>query len=109
MSEQISIDFARAARDEGIQRATSRADRAVAGWSDLAFEFVKLYAQQYRGKRFIGRDIVLAAKSWGLIDPPNDKAWGGPMLRASRAGIIRKVGTAPDPNRHMNPVPLWTA
>lgn len=106
---QLSIDFARAARDEGISRAVDRVDRAIAGWSDLAFDFIKLYAQQHRGQTFIGRDITQAAKSWGLIEPPNDKAWGGPMLRASRAGVIRKIGTAPDPNRHCNPVPLWTA
>lgn len=109
-TSQLSIDFARAARDEGISRAVDRAERAVAGWSDLAFEFIKLYAQQHRGQTFIGREIVLAAKAWGLVDPPDDRAWGGPMQRASRAGVIRKTGrTAPDPNRHCNPVPLWTA
>lgn len=104
---QMSINFARAARDEGISRAVDRADRAVAGWSDLAFEFIKLFAQQSGGNEFIGRDIVVAAKSYGLIQPPNDKAWGGPIQRAARAGIIRRVGAAPDPNRHMVLVPLW--
>lgn len=107
--DQLSIDFARASRDEGISRAVDRADRAVAGWSDLAFEFVKLYAQQNKGRRFIGRDITQAAKEWGLAEPTNEKAWGGPLQRAARAGVIRKVGAEPDPNRHMALVPLWTA
>lgn len=106
---QMSIDFAKAARDEGISRAVDRAERAVSGWSDLAFEFIKLYAQQHKGARFIGRDITQAAKSYGLIEPPNEKAWGGPLQRAARAGVIRKIGAEPDPNRHMALVPLWTA
>ena len=106
---QVELNFARAARDEGIRRSESRANEAIPGWSDLAFQFIQLYAQRNRGKQFIGRDVVLAAKAYGLIDPPNDKAWGGPMQRASKAGVIRKVGVAQDPNRHCNPVPLWLA
>ena len=106
---QLAIDFARAARDEGISRAVDHAESDSPGWGELAFRYIQLYAQQHRGERFIGRDIVLASKAYGLIQPPTDKAWGGPMQKAAKRGVLRKVGTAPDPNRHCNPVPLWEA
>lgn len=104
---QLDLDFARAQRDEGITRAVASADGSVPGWSDLALVWIRLYAQQHRGERFIGREVVLASREHGVIQPPNDKAWGGPMQRAAKLGIIRRVGSAPDPNRHCNPVPLW--
>lgn len=103
------LTIAREMRDEGIERAVARADGAAPGWSDLALEWIKLFAMQNRGRRFIGREVVLASRCYGVIQPPNDKAWGGPMKRAAELGVIRKVGTAPDPNRHCNPVPLWEA
>lgn len=109
MTEQLDIDFARKERDQGIERSVARADRASEGWSELALSWIKRYAREHRGERFIGRQIVLASRSWGLVQPPNDKAWGGPMQKAAKLGIIRKVGVAPDPNRHCNPVPLWEA
>lgn len=104
-----AMDFAKAQRDAGITRAVSNAEGKTPGWSDLALAWIRLYAYEHRGEKFIGRDIVLASRNAGVIQPPNDKAWGGPMMRAARAGVIRKVGTAPDPNRHCNPVPLWEA
>lgn len=105
----MSIDFARAARDEGIARAVDKAEREIEGWSDLALKYIRLYASQHRGERFIGLDVRLASISYGLIQPSNPKAWGGPLKRASTLGIIRRVGAAPDPNRHCNLVPLWEA
>jgi hypothetical protein len=98
---------ARREAQEGIDRAVEAADREVASWSDNALAWVKLYATLNRGKRVIGADIVQASIAHKIIQPPNPKAWGGPIQRAARAGYIVKVGTAPDPNRHTNPVPLW--
>ena len=102
-------DKARRAAQAGIAQAAESADRKVNGWTDLAFEFVKLYAMQNKGKRFTGRDIVLASKAKGIIQPENDKAWGEPIRRAATGGIIKRAGFAEDPNRHGNPVPLWEA
>lgn len=93
----------------GIDQAVAAADRAVEGWSERALEFIRLWALDNIGKRFIGTDIVQASIAAGITQPPNAKAWGGPIQRAARARFIRKVGTAPDPNRHGNPVPLWEA
>lgn len=94
---------------EGIQRAVDAAEREHPGWAALAYEYVKLYAQQNQGKRFIGRDIVTASKKYGLIQPPNDKAFGKVIQRAARDGVIQRVGYAQDPNRHLSPVPEYTA
>jgi hypothetical protein len=43
----------------------------------------------------------------GVIQPSNAKAWGGPIQRAAREGLIKRIGFDEDPNRHGNPVPLW--
>lgn len=96
---------------EGIDQAVAHADRDAPGWSSVAFEFVKLHAMQNRGARFTGYEIVRAALAYGVPKPPTDKAFGGPIQRAARAGLIRKVGSVADPNpeRHGSDVPLWEA
>ena len=108
MSAQLDIDFARKERDEGITRAVANADGDVPGWSALGFSWVKLFAVMHRGKQFTGRDIVLASRAQ-VIQPPNDKAWGGPIQKAVREGVIRKCGFTQDPNRHCAIVPQYTA
>lgn len=100
------IDAKRLAQ-RGIDQAVAAADRELAGWSDDAFLFVRTYAEQNRGGNFIGHDIVNASVAAGVAQPPNPKAWGGPIQRAARLKIIERIGYAEDPNRHGNPVPLW--
>jgi len=100
---------AKAQAQAAIDQAVAAADREITGWSDLALRFVRLYATQNKGRRFTGRDIVLASIEAGIIQPENQKAWGGPIQRAARAKFIVRVGTTEDPNRHNNPVPLWEA
>lgn len=109
MSAQLRIDFARAQRDESMQRAVDAAEGRVPRWGEVAFQYIRLYAQQHKGTRFIGRDITQAAKVYGLESPASEKAWGGPVQRAVREGVLRKVGFAQDPNRHCSPVPLFEA
>ena len=106
---QLAIDFSRAERNEAMQRAVDAADGRVPKWSDVALEYVRLYAIQHRGERFIGRDVTQAAKAYGLESPANDKAWGAVLMRAAREGVIRKVGYAQDRNRHLSPVPEYSA
>ena len=102
---------ARSEAQEGIDRAVAHAERDVPGWSDVAYEFIRLHAMQNRGKRFTGYEIVQAALAYGVPKPPTDKAFGGPLQRAARAQVLRKVGGVPDPNpeRHGSMVPLWEA
>lgn len=106
---QLDIDFARAARDDGIQRSVDHANADAPGWSDLALKFIEVHCGQHLGERFTGLQIREASVAYGLIQPANSKAWGGPIARAARRGWLKRVGTVPDPNRHCNPVPLWEA
>jgi len=100
--------IAKRAAQEGIDQAAAGADREISGWSQIAFGFIKSYAAAHRGKQYIGHDIVQASIAAGIVQPSNSKAWGAPIQRAAREGVIVRVGFSPDPNRHTNPVPLWT-
>lgn len=99
----------RAKRDAqaGIDQAVAAAERQVAGWLDTAYAFIELWCSQNNGARCIGHDIVQASVAKGVIQPANSKAWGGPIQRAARMGLIKRIGFDEDPNRHGNPVPLW--
>lgn len=111
-SKWVAIDAAVIAKREaqtGIDQAAAAADRKHRGWTDQAFEFIKTYATNMKGRQFIGHDIVAASCARGILQPENSKAWGQPIQRAARAGVLKRVGFAPDPNRHTNPVPLWEA
>lgn len=92
----------------GIDRAAAAADRHVDGWTARAYEFVCKFAEQNRGREFIGAEIVKASLQTDIPQPPNMKAWGAPLQRAARRGVIVKVGYAEDPDRHGAPVPLWS-
>jgi len=86
MSAQLDIDFARAARDDGVQRATDHAEAEVAGWSDLALLFLRRYATSH--EYFSPENVTEAADSWGLVKPPDRRSWGGVYLRAQNRGFI---------------------
>jgi hypothetical protein len=94
-------------RDEGIGRAVDHADRVEPKWSEQAFAFLDGYARQH--KQFTGEDVREAAEEFGLSIPPDKRAWGGVMQRASRKKIIRRIGftTASDPKVHCNVVTQW--
>jgi hypothetical protein len=92
---------------DGIDSAAAAADQAVEGWTGVAFGFLRKFAEENRGKQYTGYQIVEASKRAGVQQPPNDKAWGQPIQKAARVGVIKRVGYTDDPNRHGNPVPLW--
>lgn len=100
---------ARRDAQEGIDRAVAAVERKHSGWSDTAYAYIGLFIVEHRGERFTGHDIVEASKAKGVIQPDNSRAWGGPIQRAARAGLIKRVGYTEDPNRHGNPIPLWEA
>lgn len=101
----------RQAAQEGIDRAVTHADMVTPGWSQNALEFIRLHVSRNRGKRFTGYELVQASIAYGLDQPPSPKAWGSPIQRAARLGLLVKRGTVPDPNpdRHGSDVPLWEA
>lgn len=108
--EQRVLDFeaARRKRDEGIQRAIDHAEVVTPRWGDTAWSFLVDYARA--NVSFTAEDARQAAERSGAVPPPPDKrAWGGVFQRASRAGLIQRIGfvTARDPKVHCNNIALW--
>lgn len=103
MSDQLSIDFVRARRDDGIARAIEHAgDR----WKRLA----RGYLVEYLAGRRIGDDFLaehVRDFAAGLESPPDGRAWGHVMRAASREGLIRNVGYAPARSSNLSPKVLW--
>jgi len=97
-------------RDEGIQRAVDHADREIESWSDRASDMLLSCARaRGKGAEITSESIRNYAEFHDLPPPPDKRAWGAVMLKAARAGVIKKVGytTANDPKVHCNPVSLW--
>lgn len=92
--------------EAGMARAAEHADRVSDGWQDRAYEFLKLYA--LRNRSFTAEEVRAAAV--GLVpDPPDGRAWGAVMRRASRACLISREGfeSAKDARVHRNIVTRW--
>lgn len=97
-------------RDEGIQRAVDHADREIESWSDRATYMLMSCARaRGQGSEITSESIRNYAEFHDLPPPPDKRAWGAVMLKAARAGVIKKIGytTANDPKVHCNPVSLW--
>lgn len=96
MTQQLDLSFARQARDKGIQKAVTNADRVHESWSDKVYELFKNFI---RGNRceFMAEDFRESVS--GMIDaPPSNRAFGGIFMRAAKAGLITRVGYAPVKN-----------
>lgn len=107
MQTAIDFDAARAAAEAGAQAAAAHADAVAPGWTDRAYQALCAFARQARS--FTSFDFRRAIGSLGLEKPPTDKAYGAVFQRAARAGVIRKAGYAPHPERHASPTPIWEA
>ena len=90
-------EAARAARDEGMNRAADHADAVHPRWTDMAFEALRTFiATRGHAKLhpFTSEEVRLHADHLGLPEPPSLRAWGNVFQRAARAGMIEKVGVA---------------
>ena len=86
----------------GMVAAEEAANRAVAGWSEVALDMIFEYGQQLG--QFTIESIRLAS---GLPSPTSNKAWGGVVQSAARKGYIRRVGFAPSRSSNGLPMTLW--
>lgn len=106
MSSQLAIDFeaAKFARDEGIRRAEDNANAHNEKWSDLAFEAILEYARTH--ETLTSEDVRTNSD---VPPPPSERAWGGPFVRAKKAGVLvfHSYGNARDPKVHCNVVTIW--
>lgn len=96
-----------AGRDRGMGTALAHAESATPKWGDLALGYIKEFAA--RGKTFIAPEVREFAYAHGLPIAPTQYAWGGPFLRAAKAGVIRKMGTQMygDNTMHTQNVAVW--
>lgn len=101
-------EAAKAARDEGMQRAIDHADCLCDTWSLRAFNWVHGYAQWHA--EFMSEDVRMAAeKAPGFVAPPDNRAWGAVMIKAARAGLIERTGyaQAKNPRVHCSVNAVW--
>jgi hypothetical protein len=100
---QLSIDFARARRDDGIERA---GDHAGDAWKRRARGYLLEYLASHAG-RFLAEDVREFAEARGLDLPPDGRAWGAVVQGAAREKVIRKVGYAPAKSSNLAPKCQW--
>ena len=100
-------------RDAGIQQAVDHAEQVEPGWSDLAYQFVLEFVNEYAPRmgieEFLTEDVRAWAHNEGLSRPPSARAWGGVIRRAAIAKRIRSNGTrqVKNPNAHCANATVW--
>lgn len=105
-SAQMSIDFARAQREVAIQRVQDAAERRSPGWTDLALQFLALYAMRH--PVFSSEDVLDASIDYGLPQPHDARAWGAVYRAAERRGVIRRSSIVYLRRRgHCSPALKW--
>jgi len=103
---QIDMFSAEYLRDAGIRYAMDHADYHIDNWSGKAFEFLKQFIQE--NKEFMAEEVRIASKNI-VAEPPNNRAWGGVIVRAARQGLIKRKGfrNVTNTNAHCTPATLW--
>ena len=105
---QLGLDL----MQQGIDRADAGAEKKIENWPDVAASIIRHYVAFHRGTEFTSEDIRLWAIAAGYDVPDENRAWGGPMQRASRGGLITKTGQyrpAKNPKAHCGPKAVWCA
>ena len=101
----ITTQEARRKADTGMTMAAEHADDVTPRWTDVAEQFLTVYA--VRNWLFMGEEVVEAAREWGLVEPPDARAWGAVFKRAARAGVIVKDGYGKARTSNLSMKPVW--
>lgn len=108
---QITIEFGKVARDEGMNRAVDNANVTTPKWSDLVYDAFHEYVRSLKKyTKFQTEDF----REWlgdRIAEPPSKRAFGAITMRAARAGIIKHVGYAhvKNPKAHRANSAVWVA
>lgn len=100
---------ARRLKNEGIDRAVTKADKDNPGWSDRAYEFfVNKFLLNHNGP-FMGEDFRSYCALMDFPLPANNRAFGAVFVRAKSRGIIKSVGKQPTRAKksHQANAELW--
>jgi hypothetical protein len=100
MKEVIQLDVfeSRQARDEGMDRALTKANNQSSNWGNDAYELLKKYLKHHPGK-FQCEDVRSFAAVEDFPLPENSRSWGAIFNRAITEGLINKVGIGPVKNK----------
>lgn len=95
-------------RDEGIETSITHADSIIENWQQTAYQFLLRYVRENKNSKFMAEDIRNSSDGW-VPEPPNNRAWGGIIVRAAKAGIIKRIGYKKVKNTkaHCTPAAIW--
>jgi hypothetical protein len=93
-------------RDHGIETSVQHANNVEPGWSELAYQFLLDFITDVG--EFLCEDLRIAAKG-KVPDPPDGRAWGYVIVKAVKAGVIRRqgYGTMKAACSHKCPKTIW--
>lgn len=93
-------------RDLGINQAMDSSNQKEEKWTDKAFEFLRSYIES--NSEFMAEDVRNASKGT-INEPPSSRAWGGILVRAVKAGLIKRKGfkNVKNEKAHCTPATLW--
>lgn len=89
--------------DAGMNQAASHANAKVAGWSDQAYAMLRRYS--WENPKFLAEEFVAYAIKHGLAEPPDRRAFGAVLAKASRNRDIKREGFAVD--NYASPKAVW--
>ena len=93
-------------RDKGIKQAINNANDTHEKWSEKAYKFLVDYIKSH--KEFMTEELRIDSEK-EIPKPPSNRAWGGIILRAVRAGLVHRVGFSSVKNikAHRTPATVW--
>ena len=95
-----------ALKDQGIEKALDHANQTHEIWSERAYGFLLEYLKSHG--EFMTEDVRKASE--GIVkEPPSLRAWGGIIVRAARAGLIKRVDfrNVKNARAHCTPATVW--
>lgn len=112
MDAQLNIAFSQKLKERGMERATNHANQVSSGWSERAYVMLRHFfrtLERRTDKSFMGEDFRLFAYARGLEVPPSERAFGGVIAKAAKAGLITSAGTAKvkNPKAHQANAAVW--
>jgi hypothetical protein len=110
LTQQLTMEFAAARADVGVQRSAQSAERLTPGWIDKAAEMLRVGAciLAHSNAEFTIEDLrALIDKA--LPQPPDLRAWGAATRQAVAKGFIERIPGryAPAASSNRAPKPVY--